>query len=101
MSDYLPVLPILLFSVIVHELAHGYVALRFGDPTARDAGRLTLNPVPHLDLFGSIIVPALSLLAAGRISRSRRSMDRISSSRSCRRGRRWRTRAWGSPASSP
>jgi Zn-dependent protease len=67
MSDYLPVLPILLFSVIVHELAHGYVALRFGDPTARDAGRLTLNPLPHLDLFGSIIVPALSLLAAGRI----------------------------------
>ena len=43
MSDALPILPALLFSVVVHELAHGWVALRLGDPTARDAGRLTLN----------------------------------------------------------
>ena len=67
MSDVLPVLPALLFSVVVHELAHGWVALRLGDPTARDAGRLTLNPIPHIDLFGSIIVPAISLLATGRV----------------------------------
>ncbi|MBW2556645.1 MAG: site-2 protease family protein, partial [Deltaproteobacteria bacterium] len=43
----------LLFSVTVHEVAHGYVALRMGDDTARLAGRLTLNPIKHLDFFGS------------------------------------------------
>lgn len=63
----LAVLPILLFSVIVHELAHGWMALRLGDPTARDLGRLTLNPVPHIDPFGSVIVPLLSLATAGRV----------------------------------
>ncbi len=46
-------------SVIVHEVAHGWMALRFGDDTAQRAGRLTLNPVPHIDLFGTIILPAL------------------------------------------
>jgi Zn-dependent protease len=59
-------LPILLFSVIVHECAHGYVALWNGDPTARDAGRLTLNPIPHLDLFGSILLPAMLVLSGSR-----------------------------------
>ncbi len=49
---------ILIFSVIVHEVAHGYAANALGDPTARLAGRLTLNPVPHIDLLGSIIIPA-------------------------------------------
>ncbi len=53
---------ILLFSVIVHEVAHGYAAEALGDPTARYAGRLTLNPIPHLDLFGSIILPVLLVL---------------------------------------
>ena len=57
----------LLYSIIFHELAHGWVANRMGDPTARYAGRLTLNPIPHIDLFGSILVPLFSLLAAGRI----------------------------------
>ena len=52
-------LVILLFSVIIHELAHGYVAYSLGDPTAKYAGRLTLNPIKHLDLFGSIILPLL------------------------------------------
>src|SRR5687767_11391513 len=52
-------LVILLFSVIIHELAHGYVADSLGDPTARYQGRLTLNPLPHLDLFGSVILPLL------------------------------------------
>jgi len=48
---------ILIFSVIIHEVAHGYTAERLGDPTARIAGRLTLNPLKHLDLFGSVILP--------------------------------------------
>lgn len=50
---------ILLFSVIFHEVAHGLMAYRLGDPTAKFSGRLTLNPIPHIDLFGSIILPAL------------------------------------------
>ncbi|MFC1478441.1 site-2 protease family protein [Candidatus Margulisiibacteriota bacterium] len=54
---------VLLFSIILHEIAHGYVAKIFGDDTAEKAGRLTLNPVPHLDLFGSIILPALLVLS--------------------------------------
>ena len=58
-------LVILIFSIIIHEVAHGYVAEILGDPTARLAGRLTLNPIPHIDLMGSIIVPALMLLGSG------------------------------------
>lgn len=55
-------LAILMFSVMIHEVSHGYTAERLGDPTARLAGRLTLNPLKHLELFGSFIVPvALSL----------------------------------------
>ena len=50
---------VLLFSVIIHELAHGYVAFSLGDPTAKYAGRLTLNPLKHLDPMGSVIVPLL------------------------------------------
>ncbi|HEY4500659.1 MAG TPA: site-2 protease family protein [Candidatus Paceibacterota bacterium] len=50
---------ILILSVIAHEVAHGYAANTLGDPTARLAGRLTLNPFPHIDLIGSIILPAL------------------------------------------
>lgn len=49
----------LLFAVSVHESAHGWVALRCGDTTARDLGRITLNPLKHLDPFGSLLVPAL------------------------------------------
>jgi Zn-dependent protease len=60
-------LPVLLFSVIVHECAHGYVAEWWGDPTARMLGRLTLNPLPHIDLFGSILVPGLLLLSGSGI----------------------------------
>ena len=47
-----------IFSVIVHEVAHGWVAYRMGDPTAKEMGRLTLNPVPHIDLFMTILLPA-------------------------------------------
>lgn len=54
---------VLLFSVVVHEVSHGKVADELGDPTARLSGRLTLNPIPHIDLFGSIIVPIMLLLS--------------------------------------
>ncbi len=65
--DQIAILPILLFSVIIHEIAHGWMALRLGDPTAKMMGRLTLNPVPHIDLVGSILVPLFSLIAAGQV----------------------------------
>jgi Zn-dependent protease len=50
---------VLLFAVSVHESAHGWVALRCGDTTARDLGRITLNPIRHMDLFGSVLLPAV------------------------------------------
>ncbi len=53
----------LIFSAIVHEYAHGWVAMKLGDHTAEDAGRLTLNPIPHLDPIGSILLPMLLLLS--------------------------------------
>jgi Zn-dependent protease len=58
---------ILLFSVIVHEVMHGYVALKFGDHTAQNLGRLTLNPIPHIDLFGTILLPALLIFTGSPI----------------------------------
>lgn len=58
-------LVILLFSVILHEVMHGLVALKFGDNTAQRAGRLTLNPIPHIDLVGTIILPLFSLYFGG------------------------------------
>lgn len=67
MLDELYILPILLFSVVIHELSHGLMALRCGDATAKEMGRITLNPIPHIDLIGSIIVPLFSLFATGRI----------------------------------
>ena len=54
---------ILLFSVIFHEVAHGLMAERLGDPTARYAGRLTLNPIPHIDPIGSILLPLMMWFA--------------------------------------
>lgn len=54
-------------SVILHEVSHGVLALWFGDPTARDAGRLTLNPIPHIDPFGTILLPAILALTTGGI----------------------------------
>ncbi|MFH1597292.1 MAG: site-2 protease family protein [Pseudomonadota bacterium] len=53
---------VLLFSIIVHEVAHGYVALLNGDPTARMLGRITLNPGPHIDPVGTILLPLILLL---------------------------------------
>ena len=51
------------FSVVCHEIAHGYVALKLGDPTAYKMGRLTFNPVPHIDLVGTILLPAFLLIS--------------------------------------
>jgi len=50
---------IILFSVVIHEVSHGYMANLLGDPTAKMQGRLTLNPIVHLDPLGSIILPAI------------------------------------------
>lgn len=59
---------VLIPSVILHEVSHGVVALAFGDDTAQRAGRLTLNPIPHIDPFGTIILPALlALSGAGAV----------------------------------
>ena len=52
-------LVILLFSVILHEVMHGWVTLQFGDSTAQRMGRLTLNPLPHIDPIGTILLPVL------------------------------------------
>ena len=57
LRDAIIVLPPLIFAITVHEVAHGWVANKCGDPTARMAGRLTLNPVKHVDPLGTIIVP--------------------------------------------
>ena len=59
-------LPIL-FAITVHEVAHGWVASKLGDQTARMLGRLTLNPVKHIDPIGTIAVPLLTLLMGGMI----------------------------------
>ncbi len=57
---------ILIMSVVIHEVSHGYIAEYFGDKTARFAGRLTLNPIKHLDLFGSILLPAILVLSGSQ-----------------------------------
>ena len=58
-GDVLLQIVVLVFSIVFHEVSHGWVAERCGDPTARFMGRLTLNPVPHLDLWGSILMPGM------------------------------------------
>lgn len=67
MQDLLILLPVLIFSIVVHEVAHGWVAKQQGDPTAAMLGRITLNPIPHIDPIGSILVPILLSLAPGGI----------------------------------
>jgi Zn-dependent protease len=59
--------PILIYSAILHEIAHGYVADKLGDPTARLSGRLTLNPIKHIDPFLSIILPILLLVSGSPV----------------------------------
>ncbi len=53
---------VLIFSAIIHEYMHGWMAERLGDSTAKEAGRLTLNPLPHIDLFGSILLPFILIM---------------------------------------
>ncbi|MBL7045877.1 MAG: site-2 protease family protein [Parcubacteria group bacterium] len=62
--DFVFIIVVLILSVVVHEVAHGYAANMLGDPTARLEGRLTLNPIKHLDLFGSIVLPGLLVLSS-------------------------------------
>lgn len=50
------------FTIIIHEVSHGFVADRLGDPTARLSGRLTLNPIPHIDIYGSVLLPIFLIL---------------------------------------
>ncbi|MCD6192907.1 MAG: site-2 protease family protein [Candidatus Aminicenantes bacterium] len=54
---------VLLFAITVHEAAHGWMAARFGDPTAQLLGRVTLNPLPHIDPIGTVLLPLLLVLA--------------------------------------
>lgn len=63
LASALIVIPVLMFSVILHEVAHGLAALWFGDDTAKEEGRLSLNPMVHLDPIGSVLLPLLCLMA--------------------------------------
>ena len=54
-----------LFAITVHEVAHGWVARRFGDPTAERAGRLTLNPIKHIDPIGTVALPLILIFFSG------------------------------------
>ena len=60
-------LAVILFSISFHESAHAYAALRFGDTTARDLGRISLNPLRHIDPIGSVLVPLLLYFLSGFI----------------------------------
>jgi len=53
---------ILLFAITIHESAHGWAALKFGDPTAFNLGRITLNPIPHIDPVGTVILPLIMMI---------------------------------------
>jgi len=65
--DIIIIFVILIFSAIVHEVSHGLAAERLGDSTARDEGRITLNPIPHIDPMSSILLPAFLLLVGSPI----------------------------------
>lgn len=58
---------VLIISIILHEVSHGYMAEYLGDPTARLLGRLTLNPIPHIDSMGSIILPVLFVVSGSPV----------------------------------
>ncbi|PIR40287.1 MAG: site-2 protease family protein [Candidatus Zambryskibacteria bacterium CG10_big_fil_rev_8_21_14_0_10_34_34] len=65
--DFIFIIIILIMSVVIHEVSHGYAALALGDPTAKYQGRLTLNPISHLDPIGSFFVPLIGYFAGGFI----------------------------------
>jgi len=56
-----------LFSIVVHETAHGWMAYRFGDDTAKKMGRLTLNPLPHIDIMGTLVLPLIMMIMGGPV----------------------------------
>ncbi len=58
---------VFLFSTTVHEFSHAWMAWKWGDSTAKDLGRITLNPIPHIDLIGTVIVPLATLIMSGGI----------------------------------
>ena len=60
--DIIVLLPVLFFSIILHEFAHGWIAYRLGDDTAYLSGRLTLNPISHVDPIGTVAIPAICWL---------------------------------------
>ena len=64
-ASFLLAAPVLLFSMVAHEYAHGYAALKQGDPTAYQLGRLTWNPVKHVDPFMTVLLPVLTWLGSG------------------------------------
>lgn len=67
--NFISIAIILFFSITLHEYFHGFVAAKFGDPTPKASGRLTLNPLAHIDIFGTIILPILLIaLSQGRFS---------------------------------
>lgn len=57
--------PAIIIAIVIHEFSHGLAAYWLGDDTAKDAGRLTLNPIPHIDLWGTIIIPLIMLVTSG------------------------------------
>jgi Zn-dependent protease len=61
--EWIVQIPILFFSIIVHEVAHGLTALREGDDTAKRAGRLTFSPIPHIDIMGTVLLPVFCALS--------------------------------------
>ncbi|HSS45696.1 MAG TPA: site-2 protease family protein, partial [Thermoanaerobaculia bacterium] len=65
--DFAIQLAVILFAISFHESAHAYAALRCGDTTARDLGRISLNPIRHIDPIGSIVLPALLYFTSGLI----------------------------------
>jgi Zn-dependent protease len=67
MEQLLINLPVLIFSIVVHEVAHAYVARMQGDNTAFMLGRITLNPIPHMDPLGSVLLPGIMALTGGPI----------------------------------
>ena len=64
-ADFLLVLPVLIFSMVAHEYAHGYAALRQGDDTAKVLGRLTFNPIKHIDPWMTVLLPAMLWFGSG------------------------------------
>ena len=66
-QDLVIAIPAIMVAVILHEYAHGWVAYKMGDPTAKEEGRLTLNPIPHIDLLGTLVFPAILLLIGSNI----------------------------------